>query len=282
MPELPEVHTISSDLNNNIKGYQIINIGIAENYSVYPNNAVFKSEAIGKYIDEIERVAKNIIIKLDSDTFIGIHLAMTGRILLRDEEHTNDRWTKIIFKLKKNSEIKYLRFTDMRMFGKAALYTQEEIQKLKSRYGPDVLDTALTPDKLYEILKSKRTSVKNILLDQEYISGLGNIYATDTLFLSKIHPETPTSLLTLQDAENILESAREIVNESIVDRGSTLPDRMYVDIFGNEGSHQEHFKIYLRNFCPKCGSKVEYIKVAGRGTYFCPECQKDTSKGLFE
>lgn len=282
MPELPEVHTISSDLNNNIKGYQIINIGIAENYLVYPNNAVFKKEVVGKHITEIERIAKNIIIKLDSEKSIGIHLAMTGRILLRDGEHSNDKWTKIIFKLKKGAEIKYLRFTDMRMFGKVAFYTQDEIQKLKSRYGQDILDSTLTPQKLFEILKSKKTSVKNILLDQEYISGLGNIYATDTLFLSKIHPETPTNLLTLYDAEKILENARTILNESIIDRGSTLPDKMYVDIFGNEGSYQKHFKIYLKNFCPKCGSKVKYIKVAGRGTYFCPECQKDVSKGLFE
>ena len=111
------------------------------------------------------------------------------------------------------------------------------------------------------------------MLDQAVVSGLGNIYATDALFLSKINPKTPSSAFSLTMAETLLKNARAILLEGIAHRGSTLDDKMYVDVFGKAGTHQKYFRIYGKANCPNCKSKAEYVKINGRGTYYCPICQ---------
>jgi formamidopyrimidine-DNA glycosylase len=273
MPELPEVHTITSDLNEHIRGHKITRVIVAPNYKIAPSAEIFIANLKDKTITAVRRVAKNIIIELDSDELVTIHLAMTGRILIRDPKNKSDKWVKVILELVKDDDRKHLRFTDMRMFGKVALLKKADIEKLTAKYGPEVLDEDLTPEMFLKALNARKTNIKNALLDQEIVSGLGNIYATDALFLAKLHPETLTTELNLEDAEKLLAAAREVLTEGINNRGSTLPDKMYVDIFGKEGHQQEHFKIYMKTICPVCGSKVDYIKLNGRGTYYCPVCQ---------
>jgi formamidopyrimidine-DNA glycosylase len=257
VPELPEVHTISSDLNTALKGFVIKDVVITKNYIVRPSNNYFLKNIKDKNIIEVRRIAKNIVVNLEGNLSLIFHLAMTGRILLKSDD-AEDRWTKVKFMVEKGSIHKVLKFTDMRMFGKVELVESKKIADLEKKYGPEPLNNNLTPKQLYQILHSKKTNIKNALLDQSLVSGLGNIYATDTLFLARIL---------------ILQSARKVLTEGIFHRGSTLKDKMYVDIYGNPGSHQEHFYIYMREICSKCQTKVEYIKVNGRGTYFCPSCQ---------
>ncbi|MDC0448998.1 bifunctional DNA-formamidopyrimidine glycosylase/DNA-(apurinic or apyrimidinic site) lyase [bacterium] len=273
MPELPEVHTISADLNKNVRGFVITHIKIAPGYNVKPNNETFVQNVVGKKIDSVTRIAKNIIIKLEDEAHIVGHLAMTGRLLLRPPEYKQDKWVRVLFRLKKSDKIWHFKFTDMRMFGKLELRNEAGIKNLEEKYGPEPVDKALTPEKFLEQIQSKRTNIKNALLDQKIIAGLGNIYATDALFMAKIHPETKTSDITLKMAGKLLEAARTILLEGIKNRGSTLPDKMYVDIFGKPGTQQNHFRIYMQGKCPKCGTKVAFKKINGRGTYFCPECQ---------
>jgi formamidopyrimidine-DNA glycosylase len=198
---------------------------------------------------------------------------MTGRILLRPDKDEPDKWVKIVFEITRNNKTMYLKFCDMRQFGKVRVLSKDELELLQNKYGIDVLNQDISAEEFLKLLKSKKSTIKNVLLDQKIISGLGNIYATETLFLSKINPKTPTQDLTLKQSEEILKNSREILKEGIKNRGSTLSDKMYVDIFGKSGSQQNHFKIYGKNICPVCNSKTMFEKINGRGTYYCPTCQ---------
>jgi formamidopyrimidine-DNA glycosylase len=161
------------------------------------------------------------------------------------------------------------------MFGYAKVINSEESEKLEKKYGPTPFHKDLNPEKLLTILKSRKTQIKRALLEQDLISGLGNIYANDSLWLSNIHPERITHSITIKEAEKLLEAMKTILSEGIEHRGSTLDDKMYVDIYGKEGSHQNHFRVYGKALkpCPKCGSKIKGIVVAQRSTFYCPQCQ---------
>ncbi|HAI62713.1 MAG: Formamidopyrimidine-DNA glycosylase (Fapy-DNA glycosylase) [candidate division WWE3 bacterium GW2011_GWF2_41_45] len=275
MPELPETQTIAAILNENLKGKNVLQVQVSKDYKALPSTDIFIKTITGKQIKSVERVAKNVLLKLDNGVRILFHLAMTGRLLLWKNSVGSEKWVKVILHFDGDTK---LTFSDMRMFGKAAVLSPKQTEELTARYGPEPLDENTTPQKLFENLKTKRTNIKNALLDQEVISGLGNIYATDALFLAKINPLTKTNNITIENASQLLSASRTVLNEGIKFGGSTLGDKMYVDPFGKEGTYQEHFKIYSKEKCPVCGAKVSFIKISGRGTYFCPGCQPLTNE----
>lgn len=275
MPELPEVQTITSDLKKHLEGYTIETIQVESGYNTIPSNELFLKEITGQKIATIYRIAKNIVLELESGDAMMFHLAMTGQLLLSDPKTRKLPWERVTFVLTKKDKKLGLKFRDMRTFGKAVLVNKDQIQKVYDKYGPEPLNEKLTAQEFLDNLKGKRTTVKNALLDQAIVSGLGNIYATDALFMSKIHPETPTKNITLGQAEKLLKAAKEILLESIEHRGSTLGDKMYVDAYGKMGSHQNYFRVYGKEKCSVCDTKVEVIKINGRGTYFCPTCQPE-------
>jgi len=274
MPELPEVHTIASDLKKHLTGWRIDDVEIEKGYKVSPSSEEYAKGLIGAQIAKVGRVGKNIVIKLSTGDYLTFHLAMTGRMLLHKIGSPKATHQKVQLTLSDKEKKLLLRFCDMRMFGKTALLPAKEIGTLKQKYGPDLVLEEVTAEVFLSRLKSKNTIVKGALLEQSIVAGLGNIYATDALWLANIHPETKTSALTLESAKKLLNSAKNILLEGIAHRGSTLPDEAYVDVFGRPGSHQNYFRIYGKTHCPACKFKVEYKKLAGRGTYFCPVCQK--------
>ena len=273
MPELPEVHTISQDLNKHIAGFTIKNIQISKNYKMPKSEITKLKSIIDSKIISADKLAKNIILKLSNNLFLMFHLAMTGRLLLRKSGDKNDNWVKIVFELADEEEKYSLRFCDMRQFGKVRVVNKEELEKYSHKYGLDPLDIKTKPEELHRVLSSRKTNLKNALMDQSLIFGLGNIYATDALFLSSLNPKSSTQSLTLEESTKLLKSIKEILNEGIKNRGSTLPDKMYVDIFGKGGNQQNYFKVYGKLKCINCGSKISFEKINGRGTYYCPNCQ---------
>ncbi|NMB70157.1 bifunctional DNA-formamidopyrimidine glycosylase/DNA-(apurinic or apyrimidinic site) lyase [candidate division WWE3 bacterium] len=273
MPELPEVHTITNDLKKSIIGAQILDVKIDPQYKVIPDNNSFVKLVKGKKITGVSRIAKNILIELENTGILHFHLAMTGRILLRDKK-TPDNWTRVVFLLKADNYSRILKFSDMRMFGKVGFYADLAGSNLLKKYGPDLIFATPDLDSFSKAIKNKKSSIKNVLLDQSVVAGLGNIYATEALFLAGIDPSRLSNTLSKDELQKLLTAAITVLNEGIAHRGSTLPDKMYVDIFGNPGSYQEHFKIYLKDKCPRCGSGVLNTKINGRSTYHCPSCQK--------
>jgi len=273
MPELPEVQTITSDLKKYLENSTISGVKITGEYEVYPNRKLFLEHTQKAHINTIGRVAKNIVFTLDNGHYLAFHLAMTGRLLLRSLKFKPDKWTKIVFALRKNNKEVEIRFCDMRMFGKAAIYNNEEFEKMKQKYGPEAHKGNVDVKDFTARLKSKRTTIKNALLDQKIIAGLGNIYATDSLFLAGIHPETKTQNIDIKSAAKLLDAVKLILNEGIKHRGSTLEDAMYVDALGKPGTHQNYFRIYGKKTCINCNNKILVKKINGRGTYFCSFCQ---------
>ncbi len=273
MPELPEVQTIVTVLNEKIAGYKIKKVETLGPFQVFPSRETFRQELEGTIITQIQRVAKNIVFNLDSNNYLVIHLAMTGQILFQKTGEPKPTHTRVVFTITKNDKKIDLNYLDTRMFGKVELLTEKEFQALTAKYGPEPLDKTLTPEHFLKSLQTKKTTIKNILLDQSVIAGVGNIYATDALFMAGINPKTSTKELTLKAATKLLAALRAILTESIEHRGSTLSDKMYVDPFGRHGKHQHYFRVYGKRICAICNGEVVYEKVNGRGTYFCPKCQ---------
>lgn len=278
MPEMPEVFTIVEDLKKYVIGAEIEDIMVLGDYNALPDNQTFISGAIGQKIIGARRIAKNIILELENGNSIQIHLAMTGNFLLRQEGHAKDKFTRVVLKMNKKDKRFELRFADMRMFGKAVLQEPADIKLLEEKYGPEPLDETTTAEIFLKQIKSKNTNIKNVLLDQSKIAGMGNVYVTDALWIAKIHPETRTIDFDIEMAEALLEASKEILSEGIKNRGISMSD--YVDLFGKKGRQQEAFRIYNHEKCPRCEISVEFKKLNGRGTYFCANCQlKGTAKG---
>lgn len=274
MPELPEVETITRDLKKELPGLTIKKITIHGNYRPKAKDL---NSAVGSKIADVERIGKTIHLILDDHRRLIFHLVMTGRLLLRDGGARPDPDQRVTFKL---SDGKELRFTDQRMFGWVELLEKEDLPDFRLRFGPDPFE--LTPDLFAQRIASKKTAVKNALLEQSLVSGIGNIYANDALWMARIRPETKTTDISGKDLERLHGAVVEILKEGIEHRGSTLEDKMYVDIYGREGSHQEHFRVYGRagEKCLRCEGKITFNKLGGRGTFYCEKCQvKSEQKG---
>ena len=271
MPELPEVHTITQDVNKYASGATITKIITRGDYNLHPENDHFISKIQNKKILSVKRVGKTILFELEDENFMTIHLAMTGRLLIRKNGFDQDQWERVIFKLNKGEKQIDLRFCDKRMFGKVKYLDADEVRLLINKYGPEPLDKNITAEKFHKRIKSKRTNIKNVLLDQSKITGLGNVYATDALWIAKIHPESRTETITLEQAEKLLNASQEVLKEGIKNRGISMSD--YVDAFGKKGKQQEFFRIYGKEKCSRCNNQTSFIKLNGRGTYFCDFCQ---------
>jgi len=271
VPELPEVHTITFDLKKHIIGAVNKDIGIEDGYQVFPDNEKFVDGVTGKKIKDVFRLGKNIVFVLSDGSYLAVHLAMTGRMLLRKVGYRKDSWMRVVFILEKGGKLGELRYCDKRMFGKITLLSEEEFIGFRKKYGFDPLEDDFSAEDFLNLLKLKKTKIKTALLDQSLIAGMGNVYATDVLWMAGIHPEFPTADISLEQARILLDRSREILMEGISNRGVSMSD--YVDLFGRSGKQQLYFRIYGKDFCSRCKTKVKTVKINGRRTFFCPVCQ---------
>ncbi|MCA9307972.1 MAG: bifunctional DNA-formamidopyrimidine glycosylase/DNA-(apurinic or apyrimidinic site) lyase [Patescibacteria group bacterium] len=274
MPELPEVHTITTDLNKHLVGWDIAHVRLIDNYRVNLPADTFIESLEKKQIQNVERIGKNIVIRLPDELSLTIHLAMTGQTLIRSATFQRDKYERVIFTLINPQTHKQLelRFCDKRMFGKVQIIDKQGYNELKAKHGPEPINENLTPEKFLERLRLNKTVIKKQLLNQEAVAGLGNAYATDALWMAKIHPETLTTSLNVNMATVLLKACKEILLEGINNRGISMSD--YVDAFGKKGSQQEHFRIYRQEKCRRCDMPVTIKEIAGRNTYYCEKCQE--------
>ena len=257
MPELPEVQTITTDIQDLLKDSTIRKVSFVGTYKVYPTNQEFAQALENKKITKIFRIAKNIVFELNSENHLLMHLAMTGKLLVRSTSYQRDNWERVIYTLElKNGKTIELRFCDTRMFGKVQLLNPAEFEALKLKYGPEPIDPKLTHQQFHRIVSSKKTNIKNLLLDQGTVAGLGNAYATDALWIAGIHPETSTQSITPQKAADLLAACREILHEGIKNRGLTIDS--YVDAFGKPGQQQLFFRIYQQTTCKRWNIHAQF------------------------
>ena len=271
MPELPEVETIKKDLSELIVGKKILDITTDSPKQVQPSLGAIKKAVAGATIKKIERRAKLLQIFLSNGRILAIHLKLTGQLLVRKKGAPQDNWQHVTLALSGNKE---LRFADLRKFGWIRLVGNErELGKMLAEFGPEPLDD-LNLKGFQSILSSSSRPIKILLMDQKKIAGIGNIYASDALFLAKIHPERKVDRLSKKEIKRLFEAIEKVLKAGIKYRGAS--NQYYLDALGHKGSYQDHFLVYGRagKKCLKCNNKVEKIKLGGRGTYFCPTCQK--------
>ncbi len=269
MPELPEVETVRRILNKEIVGRKIIHIDCYYNPIIHEDLAFFKRTLKNQVIQRIERYGKYLVFVLNDDALI-IHLRMEGKFYIKDDE-PKSKHEHIIFRFENGQS---LRYHDVRKFGTMhlkTLKTYRDVYPLNT-LGPEPKDAV--PTVIYQRLHHKKIAVKTALLDQHIISGLGNIYVDETLFLSHIKPTRLTHQLTQKEVERLVNSAKKVCARAIELGGSTI--RSYTASLGVHGRFQNELNVHTRvgQPCPVCGTLIRKTKVGGRGTYVCPTCQK--------
>ncbi|HWQ27457.1 MAG TPA: bifunctional DNA-formamidopyrimidine glycosylase/DNA-(apurinic or apyrimidinic site) lyase [Dehalococcoidia bacterium] len=270
MPELPEVETIRRDLAPALRGARIESVRLAPGAEAMvqtPPAGAFEAALRGRRIADIERRGKYLIFRFDADGALVVHLGMTGALLLRRSGDPPDPYTRAVFALDGARE---LRFTDLRKFGN--LWFVDDPAEVVGKLGPEPLD-GLTAGRLRAIFARRSAPVKAVLLDQEAIAGIGNIYADESLFRAGIHPLRPANSLRRAELERLAAAIPETLEEAMEHRGSSYRD--YRDAEGHEGTHQFYVRVFRRTGepCFVCGTPIERVKLAGRGTHFCPNCQ---------
>lgn len=272
MPELAEVRTVAKTLNERLVGKKII--GVTVNYDKIIEDKIedFKKVVENNYILSVDNYGKWLFISLGEYTIMS-HLRMEGKYFIKPESDEVEKHEHIIFHLDDGLT---LRYHDTRKFGRMRIVKTDEIYKTPeiSKLGIEPDNKALTGQYLYNMVKDSNLPIKSLLLDQSIINGLGNIYTNEVLFAAGIHPETLGKNITLNDAKKMVEEARKIIAKATEMGGTTI--RSYTSSLGVYGSYQSELKVQSRDNekCLVCGSDIEKIRVGGRGTYFCPKCQK--------
>lgn len=213
---------------------------------------------------------KNIKIK-KKKVFLAVHLKLTGRLLFRSQKAKKDDWVRILITLSGGKE---LRFADLRKFGWMRLVTNQELRIMNQEFGVEPFDKEFTTTYLKQIFSRTSKAIKLVLLDQSKISGVGNIYACEALFLARIDSKKQAKKLSNEEIKKLRESIIKALKAGIKYRGAS--DQYYLDALGKKGAYQDHFLVYAREGkkCFSCQGRVKKIKVGGRGTYYCPKCQK--------
>jgi len=271
MPELPEVETIKKDLTRLIVGKKILDIKTDSPKQIKPSLGAVKKAIVGASVKKIERRAKLLQIFFSNGKVLIIHLKLTGGLLVRKKGSARDKWQHVTLVLSGNRE---LRFTDLRKFGWVKLLKdKKELEKILAEFGLEPLDD-LGLKEFRTIAASTSRAIKVLLMDQKKIAGIGNIYACDALFLAKIHPEKKANEMKDNEVKKLFEAIEKVLKAGSKYRGAS--DQYYLDALGHKGSYQDHFLVYGRagEKCFKCDGKIGKIKIGGRGTYYCPKCQK--------
>ena len=271
MPELPEVETVKNTLKKQILGKKIYRVDIFYDGIIATDVDLFKKNVIGEHFIDIKRRGKFLIFELDHYYLVS-HLRMEGKYFIKPESDKKEKHEHVIFYLDDVT----LRYHDTRKFGKMYLVSKANlyIETPLAHLGKEPWDDTLNSDYLlaqYHV----NTPVKTLLLNQDILTGIGNIYADEILFMSHINPMKKGCNLTSGDCDNIINNTRKVLSSAIEMGGTTI--RSYTSSLGVTGHFQGNLLVHNRvgEKCKECGSIIVKTKVNGRGTYYCPNCQND-------
>ena len=287
MPELPEVETVRLQLKYKVIGKTIKSIEVFHPKTVAHDDAI-EATLKNKTILDIDRVGKLLIFsfKKQPDIFLLAHLKMTGQFFYVGEKgdvvgggHSMTaadcdlpgKHTRVAFHFTDNTT---LYFNDMRLFGYTKLATKTEVDAARARFGQEPIDTTFDLAAFTAGLQKRKAPIKAVLLDQSFVAGLGNIYVDEALWRAKVHPTRLGSAVNTKEARMIAKAAREVLTESIAVGGTTF--QHFVDAEGNPGNFTNHLQVFgkQKTPCTRCKTIIQKTRVAGRGTHFCPKCQK--------
>ena len=288
MPELPEVETIKLGLIEYLVGRKIVDVQI-KIPKMFEGNI---KDILGAKIIGLKRVGKGLIIELNNDFVLAVHLKMTGQLIYSDSYTQNlilsakiggttlpSKYSHIIFILDSGA---FLYYNDLRRFGWIKVVKKDKLMQIpffkemgpEPKVGKDITGKELTFDYFRQVVEKGNLPIKTILMDQKKIGGIGNIYANDALFKAKIDPQRKGRTLSEEKIKVLYKAIFYVLQKSLKYGGSS--DENFVNALGQEGNYQNHTLIYGKegDRCQTCGGIIQKIKLGGRGTYFCPKCQR--------
>jgi formamidopyrimidine-DNA glycosylase len=273
MPELPEVETLRRQLAPVLEGRRVENVEVRDSRWSDPAPPEAVADALrGRLIERLQRRGKYLIMSFEDDVHLVMHLRMTGNLLLRDDAE-EPAHLRVLFELDSGYR---LLFVDVRRFGTGdvLLGTDALAKYFDSRLGVEPLSPDFTAEALRALARGRRQPVKAFLLNQERVAGVGNIYADEALFRAFIHPLRPVGTLRRAQVEALRDAVVETLELGIDSKGASIDDYRHID--GAEGTFQDRFLVHTREGepCPRCGTPIQKLRVAGRGTYVCPNCQR--------
>jgi formamidopyrimidine-DNA glycosylase len=277
MPELPEVETLAQGLQRELAGRRLLSVELGKT-DFMDNPAEIERELPGSQIQRVERYGKFMLLRLQRspeiegglrESALLVHLGMTGTMVPRPVSEPRTKHTHLIALLDDGRELRYI---DPRRFGRIAWLAGEKLREELQRFGADPL--LISPEEFVHRIRGRRARIKAMLLDQGVLRGVGNIYADESLWKAKIHPARIGARLSVQEVKSLHSALQQILEKAIVLRGSSISD--FRDAEGEPGEYQLHHKAYGREgkACYRCKMLLRRIVVAGRSSFFCPNCQK--------
>jgi formamidopyrimidine-DNA glycosylase len=274
MPELPEVETIRVALEPHVVGRRFDHVEINDPRLVRPfEPAAVAAQLEGERVAALDRRGKYLVVRFESGRVLLIHLRMTGSLRhAAAGSLADDPYRRAVVKLDDGSDVAY---RDVRRFGTWRLLEPDEVDPyLARRLGREPLERTFTARRLAERLEGRRAPIKAALLDQRTAAGLGNIYVDEALWRAEIHPLRPAGTLAAEEVARLTKGIRQALRAGIASQGASLRDYSTPD--GRRGRMQERFRVYGREGepCLRCGTPIEKIRAGGRGTWYCPTCQR--------
>lgn len=274
MPELPEVQTIVTGLNDILKRKKIVNTYVYDDMVIgYPEKREFINRSKNKKIKNLSRRGKYIIINFaDSDYKLIIHLRMSGKLLYKNRDDELKKHSHVVFEFEDNTD---LRFNNVRKFGRLYLIKENEVDKAGNlkNLGIEPLSDKFTLKLFKSVLKQRKKMIKPLIMEQEFIAGIGNIYADEALFIAHIRPDRKANTLNDKEIKSLYKAIKKVLKKGIKMGGTSISD--YVNALGESGQFQYELKVYNREGkeCINCNTVIKKEKISGRSARFCPNCQ---------
>jgi formamidopyrimidine-DNA glycosylase len=278
MPELPEVEVMRRDLEREVVGKKIKAVEVTGTRSVrrHKNRKEFITVLTGRKITAVQRRGKYLVMKLDGNDALIVHLGMSGQLLrAKTAREKAPKHTHVAITFTQGG---LLRFVDPRTFGEMFIAPYDEIDQQVdelAHLGLDPLETALSWDLFGRMLAEKKTKLKPLLMDQKFIAGIGNVYSDEILFEAGLKWDRQSDSLSQQEVRRLYRAITETLNGAVKYRGSSLADEQYVDLFGKPGEYQEHHQVYGREgeACVRCRRPIQRARYSNRSTFYCDACQ---------
>ena len=278
--ELPEVEVMRRDLEKEVVGKRIRAVVVRPHRNAmrvirrHARRKEFADRLAGKKVTKVERKGKYVLMHLHDGEVLVVHFGMSGQFLRGTKRQALPTHTHVVMEFTQGGDLRYI---DPRTFGEMFVAPADELGKVKEldHIAIDPLEDTFTWQEFSYELSRRASKLKPLLMDQKFVSGLGNIYSDEVLFAAGLRHDHMSNQLSAQEVRRLYRAMREVLQDAVRGRGTTLDDEAYVDLFGRPGEFQGELKVYGRKGlpCRRCRTPIDSIKVNGRTSYFCPQCQ---------
>ncbi|MEX2203779.1 MAG: bifunctional DNA-formamidopyrimidine glycosylase/DNA-(apurinic or apyrimidinic site) lyase [Actinomycetota bacterium] len=278
--ELPEVEVVRRDLEKDVVGRKVSEAEVRPSKNAmrairrHGKRREFTDRLVGRKFTKVERRGKYVLLHLDNADVLVVHFGMSGQFVRGNKRVPLPPHTHVVITFQQGGD---LRFIDPRTFGEMFVTAADELGKVKElqHIAIDPLDHVFTWNAFGGALAERAAKMKQLLMDQKFISGLGNIYSDEVLFAAGLRYDRLSDSLSSQEVRRLYRAMQEVLQDAIRFRGTTLDDEAYLDLFGKPGEFQNELKVYGRTGlpCRRCRTPIQAVKISGRNAYFCPQCQ---------